>query len=180
MEDFEVDSGIPEDLSKALGKILDMYQIRISDGLSHNAAISELAEVFMVDREKLDKFVLNNREEYFSRPNPFSSEEKVEISQMWNGYCPESLLKGKDVRMRLNKWDFYESEETGLQIALVGLQAVILKFRGEGKFRSTLNYADEIEQGELLSPQTQERYPFNEGIVFLTSAEIDSYIQSIT
>ena len=45
--------------------------------------------------------------------------EKHEVSQIWDGYCPESRLKGKVVRMRLNSWDFYESEETGLQIAMV-------------------------------------------------------------
>lgn len=41
--------------------------------------------------------------------------ERIEISTTWDGYCPESLFKGKQVRMRLNQYDFYESEETGLQ-----------------------------------------------------------------
>ena len=55
---------------------------------------------------------------------------KEEISTPWNGYCPESMLKGKSVRMRLNRSDFFESEETGLQICLLrGVQAVILNFR---------------------------------------------------
>jgi hypothetical protein len=27
----------------------------------------------------------------------------------FDGYCPESLLKGKQVEMRLNKDDFWES-----------------------------------------------------------------------
>jgi hypothetical protein len=31
------------------------------------------------------------------------------ISNMWNGYCPESLLKGKTVRMRLNQNDFLQT-----------------------------------------------------------------------
>lgn len=57
---------------------------------------------------------------------------------MWNGYCLESLLKGKTVRMRLNQNDFFESEETGLQIYIIPrVQAVILNFRGQGKFRTT-------------------------------------------
>ena len=69
---------------------------------------------------------------------------------MWNGYCPESWLQGKKVRMRLNRNDFYESEETRLQIAVFpGVQAIILKFRGEGDFRSAVQYADEIENGEM-------------------------------
>ena len=70
------------------------------------------------------------------------------ICTMWNGYCPESLFKGKKVRMRLNDDDFYESMETGLQICLLpGVQAVILNFRGAGKFRKTASFADEIEGG---------------------------------
>ena len=74
-----------------------------------------------------------------------------EVPLFWNGYCPESHLKGKTVRMRLNKDDFFESEETGLQIAvLTGVQAIIMNFRGTRKFRATLSYADEIENGEIL------------------------------
>lgn len=100
---------------------------------------------------------------------------------MWNGYCPESQLKGKQVRMRLNQWDFYESEETKLQICVLrGVQAIILNFRGEGKFRSTPNYADDIESGEILSPQNTERPPFNDPTaVFESSEEIEKYIETI-
>lgn len=103
------------------------------------------------------------------------------ISNMWNGYCPESLLKGKTVRMRLNQNDFFESEETGLQICIIpGVQAVILNFRGKGKFRTTANYADEIENGEILSPQNSDRPPFNNPIAaFGESEEIENYIAII-
>lgn len=105
-----------------------------------------------------------------------------EISTMWNGYCPESLLKGKTVRMRLNQNDFYESEETGLQICIIaGVQAVILNFRGEGKFRANENYADEIENGEILSPQNIENAPFNNpATIFAGSKEIENYISTIS
>jgi len=104
-----------------------------------------------------------------------------EISNMWNGYCPESFLKGKKVRMRLNQSDFYESEETGLQICVLsGVQAIIMNFRGKGKFRSTPNYADEIENGETLSPQNTNRPPFNDPtIAFSSSSEIEKYINMI-
>jgi len=103
------------------------------------------------------------------------------ISNMWNGYCPESLLKGKTVRMRLNQNDFFESEETGLQIAIIpGVQAVILNFRGKGKFRTTVNYADEIENGEILSPQNSDRPPFNNPTAaFGEIEEIENYIATI-
>lgn len=105
----------------------------------------------------------------------------TKISNMWNGYCPESLLKGKTVRMRLNQHDFFESEETGLQICIIpGVQAVILNFRGKGKFRTTPNYGDEVENGELLSPQNTDRPPFNNPTVaFGDSEEIENYIVTI-
>lgn len=105
----------------------------------------------------------------------------TKISNMWNGYCPESLLKDKTVRMRLNQHDFFESEETGLQICIIpGVQAVILNFRGKGKFRSTPNYGDEVENGEILSPQNTDRPPFNNPtIAFGESEEIENYITTI-
>ena len=105
--------------------------------------------------------------------------EKINLT--WNGFCPESHLKGKQVRMRLNQWDFYESEETRLQICvLTGVQAIILNFRGEGKFRSTPTYADDIESGEMLSPQNISRPPFNSPTeVFRSQEEVENYIFKI-
>ena len=103
------------------------------------------------------------------------------ITNNWNGYCPESWLKNKTVRMRLNQDDFYESEETGLQICVVsGVQAVILNFRGKGKFREKAIYADEIENGEILSPQNTDRPPFNDpATLFSGSEEIENFIAAI-
>lgn len=105
----------------------------------------------------------------------------TKITTHWNGYCPESLLKGEKVRMRLNQNDFYESEETGLQICvLAGVQAIILNFRGEGKFRAEASYADDIENGEILSPQNAERPPFNDpATIFNGSEEIENFIAGI-
>ena len=81
----------------------------------------------------------------------------------------------------LNQQDFFESEETGLQICIIpGVQAVILNFRGKGKFRTTPSYADEIENGEILSPQNTDRPPFNNPTVaFADSEEIENYISTI-
>lgn len=103
------------------------------------------------------------------------------ISNMWDGYCPESLLKGKTVRMRLNQSDFFESEETRLQICIIpGVQAVILNFRGKGKFRETQAFGDEVENGEILSPQNSDRPPFNNPTTaFGESEEIENYIATI-
>jgi len=105
----------------------------------------------------------------------------TKISNMWNGYCPESLLNGKTVRMRLNQHDFFESEDTGLQICIIpGVQAIILNFRGKGKFRTTPKYGDEVENGEILSPQNSDRPPFNNPTAaFGESEEIEKYIATI-
>lgn len=102
-------------------------------------------------------------------------------SMMWDGYCPESKLKGKHVKMRHNNHDFFESEETGLQISLVpGVQAVILNFRGKGEFRQTARYGHDEETGELLSPQNRPRAPFNYPVeVFKNMEEVKSYIEKI-
>ncbi len=102
------------------------------------------------------------------------------ISNIWDGNCPESLLKGKHVRMRLNEHDFFESEETGLQICIIpNVQAVILNFRGTGKFKTTVKYGDEIENGEMLSPQNTNRPPFNDPTIAFYEEEIEGYILNI-
>ena len=108
--------------------------------------------------------------------------EKLGGGYVWNGYCPESWLNGKKVRMRLNRNDFYESEETGLQIAvtLPGFVAVIMNFRGKGNFRtSSVDYADKIANSELLYPQDTADFPFfnDNAECFKSIEEIESYIK---
>lgn len=98
----------------------------------------------------------------------------------WTGYCPESALEGEQVRMRLNSYDLFESEKTGLQIAVFpGVHAVILKSRGNGKFRNTPKYGDEVVNGEFLSPQTIAMPPFNDGAIFNEIEEVANYLKSI-
>lgn len=105
----------------------------------------------------------------------------VKITNSWNGYCPESWLQEKTVHMCLNEDDFFESEATGLQLAVLpGLQAIILNFRGNGKFKKEKTYADEIENGELLSPQNSSLPPFNNpATIFSSGEEIEKYIADI-
>jgi len=158
-----------------------------------NRSILSTKENWRFDNEPMNDFVKNTIQqtinnqyhfEFLQTQNQTATEEQAEpqeLNQMWNGYCPESWLKGKRVKMRLNKNDFYESEETGLQIAVLsGVQAVVLNFRGKGDFRLEPKYADEIENGELLSPQNTERPPFNNPTeVFQESKEIENYIKKI-
>lgn len=135
-------------------------------------------------KEKIQQTINNEYHFEFLRTQKLEQAETLEpqeLDQMWNGYCPESWLKGKRVKMRLNKNDFFESEETGLQIAVLsGVQAIILNFRGKGDFRSTISYADDIENGELLSPQNTDKPPFNNPTqIFENSQQIENYINSI-
>jgi len=105
--------------------------------------------------------------------------ENLNFDQLFDGYCPESKLSGKSVRMRLNANDFYESEASGLQIAISypGVQAAVLKRRGSGKFKNTVSYADSLENGELLSPQKIERFPFFSDVVFANQEQFAQFLE---
>src|SRR5947208_17198691 len=101
--------------------------------------------------------------------------------EYFNGYCPESWATGKKVRMRLNMHDFFESEETGLQIVIIhpGVQAVILKWRGNRRFKATPRYADETELGEFLLEQCSDRWPYCGKIIIRSIEHLKKYIENI-
>ena len=103
------------------------------------------------------------------------------IDTYWTGYCPESALKGELVKMRLNSYDLFESEKTGLQIAVFpGVHAIILKSRGNGTFRHTPTFGHDIVNGEFLSPQTMDRPPFNnDAAIFNEIEEVAEYLNTI-
>jgi hypothetical protein len=54
----------------------------------------------------------------------------------FNGYCPECQLQGRQVAMKLNGTDFWECPESGLQIVLSPPMAAILRWRGQGIFKT--------------------------------------------
>ncbi len=122
----------------------------------HNSIFTK---VFEKQNEEVDYLKNRNR-----RRNVIDYElgEDFDLSYTWDGFCPESYLMGKTVRMRLNKSDLYESELTGLQIAISFpmQQAVILKKRGVGNFQDEPKYADEVSSYETLSLQTLDTFPF--------------------
>lgn len=130
--------------------------------------------------KEIDKYLWQAGKEYF--PMNYKTNKQTDISNMWDGYCPESMLRGKKVKMRLNHLDFYESEATGLQICVLdGFFAVILNFRGEGKFRETVSYGHDIAKGQFLCPQNTDSFPFNNPtILFDKSEEIIKFIENIS
>ena len=104
----------------------------------------------------------------------------------WYRYCPESLAKGETVRMRLNSWDFYESEKIGLLIARMepGVQAVILRFRGNGDFRGMISYADEVAGGAMLAGAklpgfNPGNYDMDSVIILQKKEELKDYIEKM-
>ena len=53
--------------------------------------------------------------------------------------------------MRLNAGDFYESEETGLQITSFPPYAAVLAWRGKGLFKKNKEYADKYHKNVILT-----------------------------
>lgn len=189
IDDLSFDTGIPKDLNRAYGKIMDNYFVYLDITKNHDESVKRLSEMFGVGSDKLNTFINQHKEKFFRENYPqflplLKTKTETSISSsiptIWNGYCPESWADGRTVRMRLNKMDFYESEETGLQIAIgvPGVQAVILKQRGNGNFTSKRTYADQRNCNECLSPHTMERPPFCEPTIFTSSEEIKKYIKT--
>lgn len=87
----------------------------------------------------------------------------------FDGYCPESLLKGKQVEMRLNEDDFWESEATGLQMTVFPPYATILRWRGKGKFRQSSDVASNSLVGLVITQAKQDEgkeiFPDEENII---------------
>lgn len=74
----------------------------------------------------------------------------------FDGYCPESLLNGIQVEMRLNEDDFWESEKTGLQMTVFPPFAAILNWRGTGKFKQSSEVASNTLVGLIITEAKNE------------------------
>jgi hypothetical protein len=104
------------------------------------------------------------------------------IEIYFDGYCPESLLKGEHVEMRLNEDDFWESEATGLQLTVFPPFATILRWRGKGKFRPSSDVASNSLVGLVLTEarieEGQEILP-DEQIIINDNVELQFYLDEI-
>jgi len=106
-----------------------------------------------------------------------------QIEIYFDGYCPESLLKGRQVEMKLNRDDFWESLETGLQMTVFPPYAAILSWRGKGKFRESSNEiaSDELVGLIMTAAQTEEGkeiFPDEEKIIH-NKVELEQYLHAI-
>lgn len=92
------------------------------------------------------------------------------ITIYFDGYCPESMLKDKQVEMRLNEDDFWESEATGLQMTVFPPFAAILRWRGKGNFRELSGKASDILTGLVMTmahvEDGKEIFPDEENIIY--------------
>ena len=105
-----------------------------------------------------------------------------EIQIYFDGYCPESLLKGKSAEMRMNEDDFWESEATGLQVSVFSPYATILPWRGQGKFRGSSQRASGLLSGLVLTKGNKEfgkEFLPDEKAVLYSNADLDLYIGTI-
>jgi hypothetical protein len=68
----------------------------------------------------------------------------------------------------------------GSSLRILGVQAVILNFHGNGQFSVSENYVEEVVISEFLSPQNTDSFPFNEPmVIFKDSEETEAYIKPI-
>lgn len=97
----------------------------------------------------------------------------------FTGLCPESELLGQKIKMRLNRDDFWESPATGLQIMLQMPSAVILGWRGAGKFREPIREAP-ADNGLFLLDLPTDSASITPASCFFTNVEdLKSYFQQI-
>lgn len=104
--------------------------------------------------------------------------EENKLSVFWTGFCPQCALRQHQGRMRLNSSDFFECESCRLQIILAvpGLLATILNFRGSAKYRRKPDCADMELRSEIFCPQTKEKFPFTDFGLFKSGEEVQEYI----
>ena len=94
-----------------------------------------------------------------------------------DGYCPECQLNNEDVKLMLNRDDFWECPKSNLQLAVYGIDAVTLKFRGTGKFKETSVYGtDEISGAALSRAEGDSIMPTNS--FFHSHEELRNYLQT--
>ncbi|KAA9332677.1 hypothetical protein [Adhaeribacter soli] len=92
-----------------------------------------------------------------------------------DGYCPECQLNNEDVTLLLNRDDFWECPKSHLQLAVNGVDAVILKFRAIGQFRSEPTYGTKEINGAILT-RSKGNSIFTDQTIFNSHDELREYL----
>ena len=92
-----------------------------------------------------------------------------------DGYCPECQLNDEDVTLLLNRDDFWECPKSHLQLAVNGVDAVILKFRAIGQFRSEPTYGTKEINGAILT-RSKGNSIFTDQTIFNSHDELREYL----
>lgn len=92
-----------------------------------------------------------------------------------DGYCPECQLINEDVQLLLNRDDFWECPKSHLQLSVNGIDAVILRFRAIGQFRSELTYGTQKINGAILTRAKMDSI-FSDSTIFNSETELKEYL----
>jgi hypothetical protein len=102
----------------------------------------------------------------------------------FDGCCPACSLKGKQQKLRLNSLDFWECESSDcrLQLTTFAPYTAILRWRGEGAFRQTEDYAHNHYDRLILTGTSQEAgnniFP-DPRETFYNRIELEEYLECI-
>jgi hypothetical protein len=100
----------------------------------------------------------------------------------FEGYCPECLLKGEKIEMQLNENDFWECPMSLLQITTFPPYAVVLGWRGDGKFRSSKETATMYHSGSIYTQASKEpgrEIYQDESLLLRDNFDLEDYVSHV-
>lgn len=94
-----------------------------------------------------------------------------------DGYCPECQLNDEDIALQLNRDDFWECPKSHLQLAVYGINAVVLKFRGVAQFRNEITKGPDHIDGAILTGAKNDTILSND-VLFNSETEFRDYLEN--
>jgi hypothetical protein len=102
---------------------------------------------------------------------------------LFDGLCPECLLRNISQEMWLNRGDVFECPQCHLLVSLAsGLRATILRRRGQGHFKSLQDHyycATQHAHGLLICRENQTKHYEADGFDEITSEELREYLKEV-
>jgi hypothetical protein len=100
----------------------------------------------------------------------------------FDGYCPACRRNEKQEVLQLNSNDFWECRACHLQLTTFAPYAVILRWRGEGQFRQTVDYDHNHHKNLILTvtriEAESEIFP-DPREVFYYRIDLEDYLESV-